>query len=95
MTPAIEVRQLSKRYGKLVALDNIDLVVQPGEFFALLGPNGAGKTTLISILAGLTRASQGSARVMGYDVLSGYREARKRLGVVPQELVYDPFFYGA
>ena len=92
MTPAIEVRQLSKRYGKLVALDNIDLVVQPGEFFALLGPNGAGKTTLISILAGLTRASQGSARVMGYDVLSGYREARKRLGVVPQELVYDPFF---
>lgn len=92
MTPAIEVRQLSKRYGKLVALDNVDLVVQPGEFFALLGPNGAGKTTLISILAGLTRASQGTARVMGYDVLSGYREARKRLGVVPQELVYDPFF---
>jgi len=92
MTPAIEVRQLSKRYGKLVALDNVDLVVQPGEFFALLGPNGAGKTTLISILAGLTRASQGTARVMGYDVLSGYREARRRLGVVPQELVYDPFF---
>ena len=92
MIPAIEVRQLSKRYGKLVALDNVDLVVQPGEFFALLGPNGAGKTTLISILAGLTRASQGFARVMGYDVVTEYREARKKLGVVPQELVYDPFF---
>lgn len=92
MTPAIEVQQLSKRYGKLVALDNIDLVVQPGEFFALLGPNGAGKTTLISILAGLTRASRGKANIMGYDVLARYPEARKRLGVVPQELVYDPFF---
>lgn len=92
MTPAIEIQQLSKRYGALTALNNIDLVIQPGEFFALLGPNGAGKTTLISILAGLTRASHGIARVMGYDVLSDYREARKRLGVVPQELVYDPFF---
>lgn len=92
MTPAIEVQQLSKRYGKLVALDNIDLVVQPGEFFALLGPNGAGKTTLISILAGLTRASRGRASIMGYDVLTRYPEARRRLGVVPQELVYDPFF---
>lgn len=92
MTPAIEVQQLGKRYGTLVALDNVDLVIQPGEFFALLGPNGAGKTTLISILAGLTRATHGVARVMGYDVLSAYREARKRLGVVPQELVYDPFF---
>lgn len=92
MTLAIEVRQLNKRYGKLVALDNIDLVVEPGEFFALLGPNGAGKTTLISILAGLTRPSSGVVRVMGWDVLSDYREARKRLGVVPQELVYDPFF---
>ncbi|HNI09162.1 MAG TPA: ABC transporter ATP-binding protein, partial [Thiobacillaceae bacterium] len=57
-----------------------------------LGPNGAGKTTLISILAGLTRASAGSAEVMGFDVVKDYREARARLGVVPQELVYDPFF---
>jgi len=92
MMPAIEVQQLGKRYRELVALDRIDLVVQPGEFFALLGPNGAGKTTLISILAGLTRPSYGIAKVMGHDVLSEYREARKRLGVVPQELVYDPFF---
>ncbi|MDL1866783.1 ABC transporter ATP-binding protein, partial [Betaproteobacteria bacterium PRO4] len=89
---AIEVQQLGKRYRELVALDRIDLVVQPGEFFALLGPNGAGKTTLISILAGLTRPSYGTAKIMGHDVLSGYREARKKLGVVPQELVYDPFF---
>jgi ABC-2 type transport system ATP-binding protein len=92
MIPAIEVRQLGKRYGALSALDNIDLSIQPGEFFALLGPNGAGKTTLISILAGLTRPTHGTAQVMGYDVLSDYRAARKRLGVVPQELVYDPFF---
>lgn len=92
MIPAIEVRQLGKRYGALSALDNIDLSIQPGEFFALLGPNGAGKTTLISILAGLTRPTHGTAQVMGYNVLSDYRAARKRLGVVPQELVYDPFF---
>jgi ABC-2 type transport system ATP-binding protein len=86
------MQQLGKRYGALSALDNIDLSIQPGEFFALLGPNGAGKTTLISILAGLTRPTHGTAKVMGYDVLSEYRAARKRLGVVPQELVYDPFF---
>ena len=70
----------------------IDLKVEPGEFFALLGPNGAGKTTLINIVAGLTRATSGRARVMGYDVVSHYREARRMLGVVPQELVFDPFF---
>lgn len=92
MIPAIEVQQLGKRYGELVALDSIDLRIESGAFFALLGPNGAGKTTLISILAGLTRASHGAARVMGHDVVADYRAARKRLGVVPQELVYDPFF---
>jgi len=58
----------------------------------LLGPNGAGKTTLISIIAGLTRASSGAARVMGHDVVQDYRDARRSLGVVPQELVFDPFF---
>lgn len=92
MTPAIEMQQLGKQYGALSALDHIDLCIQPGDFFALLGPNGAGKTTLISILAGLTRSTHGTAKVMGYNVLTEYREARKRLGVVPQELVYDPFF---
>jgi ABC-2 type transport system ATP-binding protein len=92
MTPAIEVRQIGKRYGSLQALAGIDLNVQPGEFFGLLGPNGAGKTTLISVLAGLTRADSGSARIMGHDVTSDYRAARRALGVVPQELVFDPFF---
>jgi len=74
------------------ALNNVSLTIAPGEFFGLLGPNGAGKTTLISILAGLTRASAGRASVCGYDVVDQYRSARRALGVVPQELVYDPFF---
>jgi len=92
MSAAIEVRQVSKRFGSLQALECVDLEVGNGEFFGLLGPNGAGKTTLINILAGLTRADSGSARVMGYDVASDYRAARRALGVVPQELVFDPFF---
>ncbi|HET6491928.1 MAG TPA: ABC transporter ATP-binding protein, partial [Burkholderiales bacterium] len=90
--PAIQIEQVSKRYGALQALAEVSLEVAPGEFFGLLGPNGAGKTTLISILAGLTIASGGSARVMGFDVREQYREARRALGVVPQELVFDPFF---
>lgn len=89
---AIEVSGLSKRYGSVQALDGIELRVDPGEFFALLGPNGAGKTTLISILAGLTRPDSGKARIMGHDVVAEYRSARRALGVVPQELVFDPFF---
>jgi ABC-2 type transport system ATP-binding protein len=90
--PAIEVRQVFKRYGSVQALDGVDLTVEPGEFFALLGPNGAGKTTLISVLAGLAKADRGQVRVMGWDVVTHYREARRALGVVPQELVFDPFF---
>ena len=89
---AIEVRQVSKRFGALQALAGIDLEIDEGEFFGLLGPNGAGKTTLISILAGLARASTGSVRIMGHDVSIDYRGARRALGVVPQELVFDPFF---
>ncbi|HNA29847.1 MAG TPA: ABC transporter ATP-binding protein, partial [Thiobacillaceae bacterium] len=92
MTAAVRLRGLDKRFSKVHALRGVDLDIEAGEFFALLGPNGAGKTTLISILAGLTRASAGSAEVMGFDVVKDYREARARLGVVPQELVYDPFF---
>ena len=91
-TPAIEVTSLCKRYGSLQALDRVDLRVEAGEFFALLGPNGAGKTTLISILAGLARADSGTVRVLGHDVVQDYRSARRCLGVVPQELVFDPFF---
>jgi len=74
------------------ALAGVSLAVEQGEFFGLLGPNGAGKTTLISVLAGLTRADSGSARVLGHDVVSDYRNSRRALGVVPQELVFDPFF---
>jgi len=92
MVPAIQVEQVSRCYGALRALDAVSLTIERGEFFGLLGPNGAGKTTLIHILAGLTRATSGSARVMGHDVVGAYREARRALGVVPQELVFDPFF---
>jgi ABC-2 type transport system ATP-binding protein len=74
------------------AVRNVSLEIEPGEFFGLLGPNGAGKTTLISLLAGLARPTSGTASVCGYDVQRDYRQARRALGVVPQELVYDPFF---
>ncbi len=89
---AIEIACIQKRYPKLQALNNISLTVEEGEFFGLLGPNGAGKTTLIHILAGLTRADGGMVRICGHDVVSNFRAARRRLGVVPQELVFDPFF---
>jgi ABC-2 type transport system ATP-binding protein len=92
MPPAIQVNQVTKQYRDLRALDGIDLEVSQGEFFGLLGPNGAGKTTLISIIAGLARATSGRASVMGHDVVNDYRAARRALGVVPQELVMDPFF---
>lgn len=91
-SPAIQVSGAVKRFGSLQALAGVDLEIRQGEFFGLLGPNGAGKTTLISSLAGLQRLSSGSIRVMGHDVVSDYREARRALGVVPQELVFDPFF---
>jgi ABC-2 type transport system ATP-binding protein len=89
---AVEAVDVARRFGNVVALAGVDLTVAQGEFFGLLGPNGAGKTTLISILAGLTRADRGSARILGHDVVSDYRAARRALGVVPQELVFDPFF---
>jgi ABC-2 type transport system ATP-binding protein len=70
----------------------VTLAIEEGEFFGLLGPNGAGKTTLINVIAGLARPDAGSVAVMGADVLVDYRRARRMLGVVPQELVFDPFF---
>lgn len=90
--PAIKFQHLHKHFSGVQALQDISLTVEQGEFFALLGSNGAGKTTLISILAGLVRADSGSAEVMGHDVVGDYRAARQLLGVVPQELAYDPFF---
>jgi len=90
--PAIEIRNVQKRYKDVHALKGVSLTIEEGEFFGLLGPNGAGKTTLISILAGLARADQGSIAVRGHDVVSDFRAARRSLGIVPQELVFDPFF---
>ncbi|MCX7169683.1 MAG: ABC transporter ATP-binding protein [Proteobacteria bacterium] len=92
MIPAIRVRQVTKRFGSVEALAGVDLDVQQGEFFGLLGPNGAGKTTLISALAGLVRLDSGRIEIIGHDVVADYRQARRQLGVVPQELVFDPFF---
>lgn len=89
---AIKIERIHKRFGSLHALKGVDLTVKQGEFFGLLGPNGAGKSTLINILAGLSRPSAGSASVMGHDVVNEYQAARLALGVVPQELVFDPFF---
>mgnify|MGYP000040442164 FL=1 len=83
--------QKTPRKG-LVALQDVSLRIEYGEFFGLLGPNGAGKTSLISILAGMSYATTGHAWVGGYDVVNDFRRARRALGVVPQELVYDPFF---
>ncbi len=97
---AISFQCVSKAYEEargagtapLLALDGVSLDVEAGEFFGLLGPNGAGKTTLISILAGLVKASAGRVTVLGHDVVRDYANARRSLGIVPQELVFDPFF---
>ncbi len=90
--PAIRIENVAKRYGPVQALDGVTLEIAEGEFFGLLGPNGAGKTSLISILAGLNRADAGKVSVLGHDVVSDFRASRRLLGVVPQELVFDPFF---
>ena len=98
--PAISFQSVSKTYPSsrnqpatgLKALDDVSFDIQQGEFFGLLGPNGAGKTSLINILAGLSRASSGQVLVHGSDVVWDYANARRKLGVVPQELVFDPFF---
>ena len=90
--PALKIEQVHKRFGDLHALKGIDLTINQGEFFGLLGPNGAGKSTLINIMAGLLKPSQGKISVMGHDTVNDYQAARMALGVVPQELVFDPFF---
>jgi ABC-2 type transport system ATP-binding protein len=96
--PAVSIQSVSKIYpsrdnaAELRALDDVSFDIEQGEFFGLLGPNGAGKTTLISILAGLVRPSKGAIKVHGLDVQNDFAQARRYLGIVPQELVFDPFF---
>ena len=94
--PAVVFDGVAKTFagarGEVRALDGVSFAIDEGEFFGLLGPNGAGKTTLISILAGLARATRGGVTVMGHDVVRDYAAARRSLGIVPQELVFDPFF---
>ena len=94
--PAVSFQAISKTFatpkGPFQALNQVSLDIEQGEFFGLLGPNGAGKTTLISILAGLARATSGRVLVQGSDVQANYADARRKLGIVPQELVFDPFF---
>jgi len=92
MTPAVTISNIHKNYGTLQALCDINFSIEQGGFFGLIGPNGAGKSTLINIMAGLAHATQGSIQIMGHDVRKNWRQARQVIGVVPQELAYDPFF---
>lgn len=95
-TPAIKVNNLFKEYkskrGRKVALDHINLEVPEGSFFGLLGPNGAGKSTLINIMAGLVNKTSGDVAICGFDNVKASKQARRNIGIVPQELVLDPFF---
>lgn len=92
MHSIIKVQDLGKTYDSgFTALNNISLEIERGEIFALLGPNGAGKTTLISIICGIARATSGSVLADGFDIVNHYREAREKIGLVPQELTNDAF----
>ena len=92
MSSIIEVRNVTKKYAdEKVALADLSVDINAGEIIALLGPNGAGKTTLISIICGLTTLTAGNVFVGGFDIGTNYREARSLIGLVPQELVLEPF----
>ena len=92
MEPILDIRGLTKIYpGGLRALDGVDLQIRKGEIFALLGPNGAGKTTLIGAVCGIVRVTEGSIRAFGEDLATHWRAARRRIGLVPQELGFDMF----
>ena len=91
---AIEIKNLSKTYkkGEKVALKSVDLEIKKGSFFGLLGPNGAGKSTIINILAGLVNKSSGTVKIAGINIDENPQAAKFKIGIVPQELIIDPFF---
>ncbi len=90
---ALSIRNLSKTYaGGKQALDDVSFDVETGSIFGLLGPNGAGKSTLINILAGLVNKTSGQARIWGFDIDVNPRNAKASIGIVPQEIMFDPFF---
>jgi ABC-2 type transport system ATP-binding protein len=91
MATALEIQNLRKEYNSAVAVDGISFAVQQGEFFGFLGPNGAGKSTTIHCVTGIANITSGSIRVYGYDVVADYREARKQIGLSPQEFNVDIF----
>lgn len=88
---ALEIKNLVKKYGETTAVDSISLTVPKGEFFGFLGPNGAGKTTTIKCITGISTITSGSIKTFGIDVVSQYREARKKIGLAPQEFNIDIF----
>ena len=89
---AISIKNLTKYYGKLKALENISFDVKKGEFFGFLGPNGAGKTTTINVITGLSNFNNGEVKIFDYDVIKDYKDARRLIGVSQQEFNLDPFF---
>ncbi|MBN2647407.1 MAG: ABC transporter ATP-binding protein [Thiotrichales bacterium] len=89
---AVNFCDVRKHYGNLQALKGVSFAVEEGAFFGLLGPNGAGKSTLINAMSGLVVPTSGRIEVMGRDVIQDYRATRRALGLVPQELIADPFF---
>lgn len=91
MAAALSIKNLTKHYGKKLAVDGLSLEVEKGEFFSFLGPNGAGKTTTIQLITGISQVESGSIKVFGVDVVENYREARKMVGLSPQEFNVDFF----
>ncbi|MGM0472329.1 MAG: ABC transporter ATP-binding protein [Bacillota bacterium] len=92
MSTAIKIEDVNKSFGNLQALADVSLEIQEGEFFGLLGPNGAGKSTLINILGGLAHKDSGKVSILSTDIDQNHRQAKKSLGIVPQELIIDPYF---
>ncbi|MCK5215026.1 MAG: ATP-binding cassette domain-containing protein [Candidatus Omnitrophica bacterium] len=88
---AISVNNITKYYHKFRALDNVEFVINRGDFFAFLGPNGAGKTTMINVITGLSNYQAGEVRIFGYDTIIEYPQSRRLIGLCAQEFNFDPF----